>query len=170
MRVCVYMCVYISTYIHTHIPNQDIIHTYLIPYWYIRAFYLYLHTYIQISTSIQICMYVQRGMGVQPIPLGVTFSKALSKLKAQSSNVSFHWKMAKETFEFWALSFRKCHPKWDWLYLYLDKVCVYVYIHTCIICTYILTSFLIEICMYIYICRMHVHIHTYSYVHTTSPI
>jgi len=42
---------------------------------------------------------------VQPIPLGVTFSKALSKLKAQSSNVSFHWNVAKETFELWSLSF-----------------------------------------------------------------
>jgi len=44
-----------------------------------------------------------------------TFSNAVSKLKAQSSNVSFHSDVAKETFEFWALSFRKCHPKWDWL-------------------------------------------------------
>ena len=52
---------------------------------------------------------------VQPIPLGVTLSNALSTLKAQSSNVSFHWNVVKETFELWALSFRKCHPKWDWL-------------------------------------------------------
>ena len=37
-----------------------------------------------------------------------------SKLKAHSSNVSFHWNVAKETLELWALSFRKCHPKWDW--------------------------------------------------------
>jgi len=36
---------------------------------------------------------------VQPIPLGVMFSNAVSKLKAQSSNVSFHWNVAKETFE-----------------------------------------------------------------------
>ena len=42
---------------------------------------------------------------IQPIPRGVTFSRALSKLKAQSSNVSFHWNVAKETFELWALSF-----------------------------------------------------------------
>jgi len=42
---------------------------------------------------------------LQPIPRGVTFSKALSKLKAQSSNVSFHWNLAKETFELWAFSF-----------------------------------------------------------------
>ena len=44
--------------------------------------------------------------------------------KAQSSNVSFQWNMAKETFELWALSFRKCHPKWDWLYLY-DSIYVH---------------------------------------------
>jgi len=44
------------------------------------------------------------------IPLGVTLSNAVSKLKAQSSKVSFHWNVAKETFELWALSFRKCHP------------------------------------------------------------
>ena len=56
---------------------------------------------------------------IQPIPLGVTFSNAVSKLKAQSSNVSFHWNVAKETFELWALSLRKCHPKWNWLYLYI---------------------------------------------------
>ena len=62
---------------------------------------------------------------VQPIPLGVTFSNAVSKLKAQSSNVSFHWNVAKETFELWALSFWKCHPKWDWLYVSREtKVCV----------------------------------------------
>ena len=45
--------------------------------------------------------------------------RMLSKLKVQSSNVSFHWNVAKETFELWALSFRKCHPKWDWLYLFV---------------------------------------------------
>ena len=39
---------------------------------------------------------------IQPIPLGVTFSNAVSKLKAQSLNVSFHWNVAKETFELWA--------------------------------------------------------------------
>ena len=33
---------------------------------------------------------------VQPIPLGITFSKPFLKLKAQSSNVSFHWNVTKE--------------------------------------------------------------------------
>jgi len=42
--------------------------------------------------------------------------RMLFQSKAQSSNVSFHWNVAKETFKLWALSFRKCHPKWDWLY------------------------------------------------------
>jgi len=47
---------------------------------------------------------------VQQIPRGGTFSKALSKLKFQSSNVSFHWNVAKKTFELelWAL---KQHSK-----------------------------------------------------------
>ena len=61
---------------------------------------------------------ITRREDVQPIPLVVTFSKAVSKLKAQSSNGSFHWNVAKETFELWALRFRKWHPKWDWLYIF----------------------------------------------------
>ena len=35
----------------------------------------------------------------------MTFSNAVSKLEAQSLNVFFHWNVAKETFELWALSF-----------------------------------------------------------------
>ena len=42
------------------------------------------------------CMYL---VCVQPIPLGVTFSNAVSKLKTQSSNVSFATFQWKETFE-----------------------------------------------------------------------
>jgi len=41
---------------------------------------------------------------VQRFPSGVTFRRALSKLKAQSLNVSFHWNVAEETFELWASS------------------------------------------------------------------
>jgi len=36
---------------------------------------------------------------IQPIPLGMTFSKAVSKFKTQSSNVSFATFQCKETFE-----------------------------------------------------------------------
>jgi len=67
-------------------------------------------------------MYVPLQVLIHPIQLGVTFSHAVSKLKAQSSNFSFHWNVAKETFELWALSFRKWHPKWDWLWIDLEKV------------------------------------------------
>jgi len=51
---------------------------------------------------------------IQPIPLGWNFWK----LKDQSSNVSFAKLQWKETFELEALSFRKCHRKWDWLYYF----------------------------------------------------
>jgi len=52
--------------------------------------------------------------------LGWHFRMMFQKLKAQSSNVSFHWNVAKQTFELWALSFRKWHPKWDWLYIWIS--------------------------------------------------
>jgi len=81
--------------------------------------YLYLYCELTRHICICICMVSWRDIYVQPILLGVTFSNAVSKLKAQSSNVSLHWNVAKETYELWALSFRKCHPKWDWLYIYL---------------------------------------------------
>ena len=42
--------------------------------------------------------------------LGVTFSNAVSKLKAQSSNVTFHWNVAKETFEFELWAFENVTP------------------------------------------------------------
>ena len=67
---------------------------------------------------------------VQPIPRGVTFSKAFSKLKAQNSNFSFPWNVARESFELWVLNFRKCHLKWDRLYYwhftkhFIEFVCV----------------------------------------------
>jgi len=41
---------------------------------------------------------------LQPIPPGVTFSNAVSRLKARSSNVSFATFQWKETFELWVLS------------------------------------------------------------------
>jgi len=54
-------------------------------------------------------------MHVQPIPLWLTFSIAVSKLKAQSSKLErlFSLQSGKRDFRAWALSFRKCHPKWD---------------------------------------------------------
>ena len=72
---------------------------------------------------------------VQPIPFGVTFSKAVWKPKAQSSNVSFHWNVAKDMFELWAVSFETAFeyvtPSGMWCVcdgvcamMYLSMVCV----------------------------------------------
>ena len=60
-----------------------------------------------------------RKLVVQPIPLGVTFSKAQSsKLERLFYHVSVKrdvGALSFESFELWN-SIRKCHPKWDWLY------------------------------------------------------
>ena len=69
----------------------------------------------------------------------------VSKLKAQSSNGSFHWNVAKETFELWALSFRKCHPEWDWLcihalYVYTEFVLPRVSVLLCVALLYVVCA------------------------------
>jgi len=46
-------------------------------------------------------------MEVQPILRGMTFSQALSKLNARSSNGCFHYNMAQERFELWDLSLKQ---------------------------------------------------------------
>ena len=52
---------------------------------------------------------------VQPIPLGVTFSKAQSsKLERLLCHISAERDVQALSFELWS-SIRKCHPKWDWL-------------------------------------------------------
>jgi len=65
---------------------------------------------------------------LQPIPRGVTFSKALSKLKAQSSPIERLFLLKRGKRDARALSFelrnsiRKCHPKWDRLYSYWQEM------------------------------------------------
>ena len=65
--------------------------------------YVYKYVCLQTLVFIDTHAYMHMWIYVQPIPLGVTFSNAVSKLKAQSSNVSVHWNVAKETFELWAV-------------------------------------------------------------------
>ena len=74
---------------------------------------------------------------LQLIPHAVTFSKALSKLKAQSSKFErlFSMKHRKTdvqavSFELWK-SFRKCHSRWNGLYI-CNKMHVYVHVHVCV--------------------------------------
>ena len=40
-----------------------------------------------------------------------------SKLKARTSLFTGTWQKRRSSFELWALSFKKWHPKWDWLYI-----------------------------------------------------
>jgi len=119
---------------------------------------------------------------IHPIPRGVTFSNAVSKLKAQSANVSFHWNVAKETFELWVLSFRKCHPKWDWLYIHMlmHTWCIHMLMHICL-STWCIHMLIDVICskwlVHGHICRytsrvssrlsmcIHTYVDTYMYIY-----
>jgi len=60
---------------------------------------------------------------LQPIPLRVIFSKAQSsKLKRLFCHVSVKRDVRALSCELWN-SIRKCHPKWDWLYLDVFQKC-----------------------------------------------
>jgi len=92
--------------------------------------------------------YRQSNLG--SIPLGATFSNAVSKLKAQSLNVSlatFQWK---EPFELWAFSFERASknvtPRGIWCTY--EHICMYVYEH---ICMYVYT------CIHEYTPSRHIH-------------
>ena len=64
-----------------------------------------------------ICMYSRSHLGWH---FRMLFQS--SKLKA-SMSFFIHWNVTKETFELWALSFRKGRPKWDWLQWHLFQMC-----------------------------------------------
>jgi len=69
--------------------------------------------------SFDICYvfkWLMTHIGIQPIPLGVSFSKAQSsKLERLFFHVSVKRDVRALSFELWN-SIRKCHPKWDRLY------------------------------------------------------
>jgi len=134
--------------------------------------------YMYICVCIYICTYVCVSICVytQPIPRGMTFSKALSKLKAQSSNVSFATFQWKETSELWALSFETAFENVTpggigYICVYIHPTCsarradksnshaktqihIYIYVST------------ILIFRYIYI---HQHTHNRTHTHTHTP-
>ena len=58
----------------------------------------------------KVCQIMVRQYWHTAIPLGVTFSNAVSKLKAQSSKVSFPWNVVKETFNFELWAFENVTP------------------------------------------------------------
>jgi len=114
---------------------------------------------------------------VQPIPLGVSFSKAQSsKPERLFCHVSVKRDVQALSFELWN-SIRKCHPNCDWLYMYFHMymyVCI-MYIHIpalrssrerhegmyfCIH-TYVYVS--MYICVYIYM--YYVYTYIFMYIH-----
>ena len=112
--------------------------------------------------------------------LGWHFRKALSKLKAQSSKLErlFSPKRGKRgvralSFELWN-SIRKCHPKWDRLYIIYIYMWVCVYLHAYsyeyrkvfeMSCTniyiYVYTYICVCICIHIYVC-VYLHVNSYE--------
>jgi len=176
MYLHAHVCLYESTHTHLDINLHIHIHTHV--FVNIHAclnLHMYLHAhvclYVSSHTHPHIRMYIHINTHAHPIPLRVTFSNAVSKRKAQISNVSFHRNIATETLELWALSFRKCFELWapqvglavfvnihaclNNLQMYLHAhVCLYVSTHTCLeihlhmniytrICTWKSTTYLL---------------------------
>jgi len=89
---------YVSEKMYIHVSENMYVQT------YVQNVYMYVCMFVCMYASekmyVHVCMYMHqescmynvctRFLYVQPIPLGVTFSNAVSKLKAQSLNVSFH--------------------------------------------------------------------------------
>ena len=103
------VCTNMHTHTYTHVYTCIRIHMHI---------HMHIHTCIHVSRFHKdrrkkkymklisdICLFLAAAKMEGNSQSYMTFSKALSKLKAHSSNVSFHWNVAKETFELWALSF-----------------------------------------------------------------
>ena len=83
---------------------------------------------------------------VQPIPLGVTFSKAQSpKLESLFCHVSVKRDVRALSVELWN-NIWKSHPKWDWLYL-MRCTCVYTHVHASAALVYIVSNDLVPLCL-----------------------
>jgi len=102
LDLCVCTCTYIQTYSLMHRT-----------YTYMSLNYTYI--------CIWICMYAQ----VQPIPLEVTFSNAVAKLKARTSLFTETWQKRRSSFELWAFENVTASG--------IGYTCTYVqvHIHTC---------------------------------------
>ena len=131
------MCVYIYIHTYTHVY----VYTYIFIYMYICVHtYTYVHIndgiYLFVSVSLLYniwcgrhlekkpihnlnlmleCLSFSYEVNVQPIPLGVTFSKAQSsKFERLFCHISVKEDVRTWSFELWN-SIRTCHPKCDWL-------------------------------------------------------
>ena len=81
---------------------------------------------------------------VQPIPLGVTFSTAISKLKAQSSNVSLHRNVARRSsFELSKMTAQ--------VGLAVPALCVCVFLFVCV-CACVCMCVSVCVCVRVCVC------------------
>ena len=93
MSVCIYVCIHIKYIMQIYLPILTQVQRHSkpsLPHSCTHLIYNLPHSRIYFIKT--------HDANIQPISFGVTCSNALSKLRAQSSYVSFH--MATETFEF----------------------------------------------------------------------
>jgi len=135
--------------------------------------FLYVHSYIYVYTCV--CIYILAYVYAVGSPFtcclhflvstadltwGDIFESCIkvqsSKLERLFCHVSVKRDVRALSFELWK-SFRNCHSKWDWQYIYR---CVYThtYIHT-----HIHIYMLLALHIYIYL-HMYIYIHTYIYI------
>jgi len=156
----VYMCLK-YVYVYVYVWNMKYVYVHMCATYYTSYGYAYIlhvmrrtHVQVYILDMMCICAHVWyilhvlciyacilhlvriTHVQVQLIPLGMSFSKAQSsKLECLFRHVSVKRDVRALSFELWN-SIRKCHPKWDWLYVYYDVyMCMWcVYVRTCATC------------------------------------
>ena len=139
-RICMYAwihadqrftCTYMYTHTHTHAQARAHTHTRMHTHTHTHAYthtHKRTHTHARVNSkekTVRRYKYQKRvfltpgflrrvlWLLVQPIPLGVTFSKTQSsKLERLFCHISVKRDVRALSFELWC-SIRKCHPKWD---------------------------------------------------------
>jgi len=147
--IWMYECASLLLYINTYVSFICGIFSYRITSTQIRMNVPQTHIHIECQWPVRPTKW-HAWWHFRKLPRGVTFSKTLSKLIAQSSNVSFLWNVTKETFDLWALSFERAFENFiprgiGCIFWKRSHVCMYVY-------TYIYLYMYLYIYKYIYMC------------------
>ena len=114
-RLCLYWCTSMSP-VHLDAHIYIYMDTRLCLYGCTCMSPVHLDAHIYIYMDVHVCLHLYITQ-VQPIPLGVTFSNAVSKLKAQSSERLFLLKRCKRDVRALSFELSTSHRKWDWLYM-----------------------------------------------------
>ena len=87
---------------HMFVFAQHVLHTSHMCEFAPVSSYTYVYTYTHIFMYMRSLLPIHLLHILQPIPLGVTFSKAVSKLKARTSLLTETWQKKRASFELWA--------------------------------------------------------------------